>query len=90
MFRRRSDRSHANSCLESAEMLRSVFAGALIIFGLFQGQATAGAPTIIYNNGTSQNEWLPIPGNLPPPQEILDWATSGGGVVTSELPSKGV
>ncbi len=83
MFRRRSDRSHANSCLESAEMLRSVFAGALIIFGLFQGQATAGAPTIIYNNGTSQNEWLPIPGNLPPPQEILDWATSGGGVVTS-------
>ena len=45
-------------------------------------ESTAGSTTTIYNNGTSQNEWLPIPGNLPPPQEILDWATSGGGVVT--------
>ncbi len=53
MFSRRSDEFHASSRLESAKKLASGIVAALIVFGLFQSQTTAGSTTIIYNNGTS-------------------------------------
>ena len=62
---------------------------ALVVFGWFYTQASAGGKSdgIIYNNGASQNQFLPIdqipPFNLQPPQKVIDWATSRGGEVTS-------
>ena len=62
---------------------------ALVVFGWFYTQASAGGKSdgIIYNNGASQNQFLPIdqipPFNLQPPQKVIGWATSRGGEVTS-------
>ena len=58
MFGRRVDQSLESNRLKLARTLTSGIVGALVVFGMFQSQATAGSTTTIYNNGTSQNEWV--------------------------------
>ena len=68
--------------------LRKIFTALLLspmLVVAICSQSLAQGP-VIYNNSNSQNQFVPIskipPGNLKPPQEIMDWDSSGGGTVT--------
>ena len=69
-----------------AGLLVLAVAAAVLVFLNAGSGPTRASGFVIYNNGTSQDQYLPldhIPGSPSPPQVILDWSTSPGGTVES-------